>query len=130
MREWSTKKRHSLGFPFWVLVFSKGVTNFYGITMAMTFSFSKISKTDLETSVEYLQKHFLNQPTCFFFRNRPPIERKTCLPECWDTLPTVLAWNRSLNLLNKKSVAYYIQNICLFPNNLLVCNLKILILTK
>ena len=39
----------------------------------MTFEFSRISKTNL-TSVEYLKRHFLNHPTCFFW-NRPLIDR-------------------------------------------------------
>ena len=49
------------------LVFSRGVTHLYGTTLAMNFDFSRISKTNLETSVEYLQRHFLNHPACFFF---------------------------------------------------------------
>ena len=32
----------------------------------MTFKFSRISKTNLEPSVEYLQRYFLNHLTCFF----------------------------------------------------------------
>ena len=45
---------------------SRGVKHFYGITLAMNFDFSRISKTNLETSVEYLQKAF-PQPSCLFF---------------------------------------------------------------
>ena len=61
------KKRHSLGFPFLVLVFSRGVRHFYGIALAMNLHFSRIFKTNLETSVKYLQRNFLNHPACFFF---------------------------------------------------------------
>ena len=62
----STKEPHSLGVLFLLLGFSKGVTHFYGITLVTTFAFSRISKTNLETSVEYLQRHFLSHPACFF----------------------------------------------------------------
>ena len=43
-----------------------GVAHFYGITLAMNFDFPRISKTNLETSVEYLQRHHLNHPARFF----------------------------------------------------------------
>ena len=43
------------------LGFSRGVTHFYGSTLAMTVELSRISKTNLETSVEY------SQPPCLFF---------------------------------------------------------------
>ena len=32
----------------------------------MTFSFFRISEINLETSVEYLLRHFINHPACFF----------------------------------------------------------------
>ena len=32
----------------------------------MTFEFSRISKTNLKTLVEYLQKYFLNNSACYF----------------------------------------------------------------
>ena len=57
------RKPHSLGVPFLALVSSRGVTHFYGITLAMTFDFSRIPKTNLETSVEYFKRHFFNHPT-------------------------------------------------------------------
>ena len=53
------------GSPFLALVYSRSVTQFYGIVLAMTFDFPRISKINLETSVEYLQRHFLNLPACF-----------------------------------------------------------------
>ena len=64
----------------------------------MNFDFSGISKTNLETSVEYLQRHILNHPACFFFLEQT-IDRQ-------------------------------IDPLFLFPNNLLVGNLKVFILTK
>ena len=45
----------------------------------MTFKFSRISKRNLVTSVEYLQRHFLNHPACFFSWNRPKIDRPSVL---------------------------------------------------
>ena len=51
------------GSPFLNLVFSTDVTHFYVTALAMALDFSK---TTLETSVEYLQRHFLNHPTCCF----------------------------------------------------------------
>ena len=56
------------GLFYLALVFSRNVTHFYGFTLAMTFDFSRISKINPETSVEYLQRHFLNHPACFFSR--------------------------------------------------------------
>ena len=44
---------------------SRGVTHFCGSSLALTFEFCRISKTNL-TSVEYLKKHFLNHHACFF----------------------------------------------------------------
>ena len=54
------------GTPFLALVFSRGVTQFYGITLAMTFDFSRISKTSLEISRGVFTKA-LPQPPCLFF---------------------------------------------------------------
>ena len=60
------KKPHSLGVPFFGLFWSWywpwECSHFYGFTPAMTFKFPKISKTNPETSVEYLQRHFFNHP--------------------------------------------------------------------
>ena len=53
----------------------KRVAQFYGITVAVNFDFLRISKANLETSVEYLQRHFLNHPARFFFWNRSLIDR-------------------------------------------------------
>ena len=55
------QESHSLVVPFFGLV-----AHFYEFTLAMIFSFSRISKTYLETSVEHLQRHLLNHPACFF----------------------------------------------------------------
>ena len=55
------------GSSFLALGFSRGGKHFNGITLIMTFDFSRISKTNLETSVEYLQRYFLNHPVRFFF---------------------------------------------------------------
>ena len=63
-----------------VLGFSRGLKNFHGITLAMTFDFSRISRTNLETSVEYLQRHFLNHPACF------------CLEQTTDRQIDLLFW--------------------------------------
>ena len=54
------------GSPFLALVFSRGVAHFYGVTLAMNFDCPRVSKTNLETSLEYLQRHFLNRPARFF----------------------------------------------------------------
>ena len=81
--DYSSKKTQTIGLKKWkwkwkmeilALVFSKGVTRFYGIILAVTFSFSKISKTNLKPSLEYLQRHFLNRRLVFFW-NRPLIDR-------------------------------------------------------
>ena len=51
----------------------------------MTFKFSTISKTNL-TSVEYLKRHFLKHPACFFW-NTPLIDRWTFYSRCWEIYP-------------------------------------------
>ena len=63
--------RTILGVLFLALGFSRDVTHFYGIALAMTFDFSRISKTNLETSVEYLQRHFFNHLVCFILEQTP-----------------------------------------------------------
>ena len=68
---------HGLVVFYFVLEdFPRGVTHFYGSSLAMTFDFSRISKTNL-TSVEYLKKHFINHSTTILvsFWNRPLIDR-------------------------------------------------------
>ena len=40
--------------------------HFHEITLVVAFDFSRISKTNLETSVEFVQGHFLNHPAYFF----------------------------------------------------------------
>ena len=116
-------------YPFLALVFSRCVTHLYGITLAMTLSFSRISKTNLETSMEDLQRHFLD-PTCFFFLEQTNDRR---IDLFW--VLRYPAYCTGLELLpeppqNIKSVADYIQKcvFLLFPNNLLICNVKVLIL--
>ena len=81
----------------------------------MIFDFSKISTTNPETSVEYLQRHFLNQPASFF------------LDQTTDRQIEFL-----LNSPNKKllQITSKIYLFLLSPNNLFVCNLKVFILTK
>ena len=51
----------------------------------MSFEFSRISKANL-TSVEYLKRHFLNHPACFF-SNRPLIDKWTFCSRSWDKYP-------------------------------------------
>ena len=58
----ATQFRGSL---FWPWYFQE-VLHTYGITLAMNFDFPRISKTNLETSMEYLQRHFLDHPASFF----------------------------------------------------------------
>ena len=47
---------------FLALRFSGGITHFYENALACSFVFSRISKTNLETSVGYLRRHVLNHP--------------------------------------------------------------------
>ena len=78
LQRWSTKNLHILWFLLIVLgVFKHDITHFYGSTLAMTFEFSRISKTNLETSVEYLQRLFLNHPA--YFPLEQTIDRQTDL---------------------------------------------------
>ena len=133
LQGWSTKKPHSLGVPFFGLVYSRGVAHFYRITLAMNSDFSRISNTNLETSVEYLQRHFLKPPSCFFFLKQT-IDKHTDLlfwvlrypSHCTDIelLPELPPWKICYRLHPK------IYLFLLFPNNLLLCNLKVFILTK
>ena len=90
----------------------RGVTHFYGSSLARTFEFSRISKTNL-SSVEYLKIHFLNHLACFFW-NRPLIDRSVLGAEIY-TLPTSLTQNFYLNFPKIKFVTYYNQNIRLSP---------------
>ena len=53
------------GLLFWPGEFSIRVTHSQGSSLAMTFDFSRISKTSL-TSVDYLKRHFINYHACFF----------------------------------------------------------------
>ena len=62
------KKPHSLWSPFLALVFARSVPQFYGFTLAMTFDFPRIFKRNPETSVGYLERHFLNHTARFFSR--------------------------------------------------------------
>ena len=86
LKGWSAKMPHGLVVFYFVLEdFPRGVTHFYGSSLAMTFDFSRISKTNL-TSVEYLKKHFINHSTTIlvFFWNRPLIDRWTFCSRFWD----------------------------------------------
>ena len=64
MQGWSTKNSHSLEV---LLVFARGVTCFCGMVLATNFDFPRITKTNLETLMEFLQRHFLRYPACVFF---------------------------------------------------------------
>ena len=55
---------------------------FYGSSLAITFEFSRISKTKL-TSREYLKRYFLNHPACFFW-NTPLVDSWNFCSRCWD----------------------------------------------
>ena len=115
------------------LGFSKVVTHFYGSRLVMTFEFSRISETTLEASVEYLQRHFLNHPVCSFFLEQT-------LNKQIDLLVWVLRYPvqcTGLELLaeppqkwNLLQITSKTNAVLLFPNNLLVCNLKVLFLRK
>ena len=80
------QKRHIVwGLLFWPGGFSRGITHFYGSSLAMTFEFFRISQTNLN-SVEYLKIHFLKHPACVFW-NRPLIDRWIFFSKCWDIYP-------------------------------------------
>ena len=110
------------------LGFSSGVTHFYWIILAAAFNFSKISKTNLEASVEIYKvissATLLVFSSCFL--NRPLIDSRPFvlsaeIPWPWMTL------NVFLNLPKIKSVTDFIQNICLSP---FFRNLKVFIFTR
>ena len=65
-RECSTKKPHSLGFPF----FGLGMLHTMESRLKWPSVFSRISKINLEISVDYIQMHFLNNPPGFFCETR------------------------------------------------------------
>ena len=61
------KKGHTVqGSSFFGLGFSRGVTDFCGSKFAMTYKYFRISKTNIETSMEYLQKVFPQSPILLF----------------------------------------------------------------
>ena len=102
------------GSSFMAFAFSRGVTHFQGITLAMTLAFSRIFKTNLEDLMEYLQRHFLNNLVCFF------------LEQITDRQTELLFWVReypgyctSLEFfpkpLQNKCVTDYIHNTRLSP---------------
>ena len=82
----------------------------------MTFEFFRISKTNL-ISVEYLKRHFLNHPACFFC-SRPLIDRWTFCSRCLDLY------------LSHCTGPELFPELLLSPNNFHVCSLKVFILTK
>ena len=123
LQVWSTKKPH-----LWK-------KHFHGSTLAMTFKFSIISKINLETSVDYLQRHFHNHSTCFFF---------FFLEKTTDRQIDLLFWvlrypaqyadlelrpepaqNKNLLQITSKIYAFL-----LFLRNLLACNLKVFVFMK
>ena len=67
-RAWLVNKKATQyrGSLFWPWYFQE-VLHTYGITLAMNFDFPRISKTNLGTPVEYLQRHFHNYPASFLF---------------------------------------------------------------
>ena len=88
-------------------------------------------QTNLETSVEYLQRHFFNYPACFFLEQTT--DRQI------DLLFQILrypAHRTDLEPLpgpSQSKICYRLHRkyvFLLFPNNLLVCNLKVFIFTK
>ena len=132
LQGWSTKTPHSLGVFYFGMGFFKGCNPLLWKLTCYDLQVSQISKTNL-TSVEYLKRHFLNHPACFFFffwttdrekellflvlRYPAPCTGLELLPE---------------PLQKKKIVTDYIQNVRLshFSYNLLVCYLKVFIFTK
>ena len=64
--EWVINKKATKfrGPLFWPWYFQEVLHTF--MESYLQLPFSRISKTNLETSVEYLQSHFLNHPACFF----------------------------------------------------------------
>ena len=117
LQGWLIKKPHSLRSPLLAMVFSKGVTDFYEIALTMIFDFTRMSKPNPEISVEYLKRHFLNHPACFFFLEQTTDRQIDLCSGCWDTLPTSLPNNFFLNLSKRKYVTDYIQNIRLSPDS-------------
>ena len=95
---------------FWFWDFHS-VTHFYGSTFVMTFFFSRISKINTKTSMEYLQRHFLNHLAQFFFLQQTTDRQMGLLFQVLSYLATVLAQKFFLNIPKIKSATYYIQNI-------------------
>ena len=95
----------------------------------MTPDFSRISKTNQENLVEYLQRQFLNYPASFFLQETTNRQIDLLF---WVLRYSALAKNFFLNLPKFKSVADYIQNVrlSLVSNNLLVYNLKVFIVNR
>ena len=77
-----------------VLVFSRGITHFYGITFAMTFDFYRISNTNLETSKEYLQKGISSATLLVFFLEQTT-DREIGLRLSRAAIPCPLNWART-----------------------------------
>ena len=95
---------------FLTLGFSRGVIHFYVITLAITFNFSRISKTNLETQWSIYKG--ISSTTLLVFFPEQTIDRYI------DLLFWVLRFPAHctgvelfLNLPKIKSVTYYIQNI-------------------
>ena len=61
LQGWSTKRTHGLGVLFFGIWIFKGCDTWNHTGYGLRFP-----KTNLETSVEYLQRHFFNHPACLF----------------------------------------------------------------
>ena len=102
-KKW-TKTPHSLGVFYFGL---GGVTHFYGSSLAMTFEFSRISKTNL-ILVEYLKGRFLNPIACFFW-NRPLIDRWIFCSRCWDIYPVHCTGLEIFPELSQNKICYILH---------------------
>ena len=78
LQGWSTKTPHSLGVFYFGMGFFKGCNPLLWKLTCYDLQVSQISKTNL-TSVEYLKRHFLNHPACFFFLERTTDREKELL---------------------------------------------------
>ena len=117
------------------LRFSRNVTHFNKITLAMTSAFSsdfpRIPESNLETPVEYSQGHFRNHPACFFLEQTT--DRQICFVLSTE-MPWPLHWARTFSWTSPKQNLSQIKSkifvFLLFLDNLLVYNLKVFIFTK
>ena len=95
------------GLLFWLGGFSRGITHFYGSSLAMTFEFSRICQTNLN-SVEYLKIHFLKHSVCFFW-NRSLVDRWNFFSKCWDIYPAHYAGLELFLELHQNKICYILH---------------------